>query len=253
MILPNTRRFFVSPAALCGDMVQLEDAALAHQLARVLRLGPGDHVLLLDGLGEACAVELTELSRDAVAGRVTSRGPAGNEPSVALQLYLALMRPERFEWALQKGVELGARRLVPVQFARSLPADRAEAKKLERWRRIVREAAEQSCRGLLPELAAPMPFAAACAEAAALGPAALLYEGEGAHLRDRLREPPAILSLLSGPEGGITPEEVELAAAQGIPPVSLGPRILRAETAPVAAAAMVLYVTEGERASEQEG
>jgi 16S rRNA (uracil1498-N3)-methyltransferase len=241
MSLPNTRRFFVPPAALCGDTVQLDDAALAHQLARVLRLGPGDHVLLLDGLGEACAVELTELRRDAVVGRVTSRGPAGNEPSVALHLYLALMRPERFEWALQKGVELGARRLVPVQFARSLPADRADAKKLERWRRIVREAAEQSCRGLLPELAAPMHFVAACAEATALGPAALLYEGEGTHLRDRLREPPAILSLLSGPEGGITPEEVEHAGAQGIPPVSLGPRILRAETAPVAAAAMVLY------------
>lgn len=246
MDLPNTRRFFVEPAALRADEVALADRGLAHQLARVLRLGPGERVLLLDGLGLACEVELTALGRDEVVGRVLRRLPAGGEPPVNLAVYLALMRPERFEWALQKCVELGARRIVPVQFARSLPADRADARKLERWQRIVREAAEQSCRGVLPALAAPLAFAAACEEAARADLAVLLWEGEAPHLRDPLRHGPlpASIALLSGPEGGIASEELTAAHGHGILPVSLGPRILRAETAPVAATAAIMYELE---------
>jgi 16S rRNA (uracil1498-N3)-methyltransferase len=244
MDLPNTRRFFVPPAALAGDELRLADKALAHQLARVLRLGPGDRVLLLDGLGMACEVELTHLGRDELAGRVLRRELAGGESAVELAVYLALMRPERFEWALQKCVELGVRRLVPVQFARSLPADRADGRKQERWRRIVREAAEQACRGLLPSLGEPIPFALACAEAATAERALLLWEGEAPHLREALRPPPATIAMLSGPEGGITTDELSAARAHGILPVSLGPRILRAETAPMAAAASIMFALD---------
>lgn len=244
--LPNTRRFFVPPAALRGAEVRLADQALAHQIGRVLRLGPGERVLLLDGLGSVCEVELTAIGRDEVAGRVLERAGAGGEPPVALTLYLALMRPERFELALQKSVELGARRIVPVQFARSLPADRADARKLERWRRIVREAAEQACRGILPELAAPARLEAACDEAAAAPLALLLWEGEAPHLREALRgrPAPAAVAILSGPEGGITADELTASRARGIMPVSLGPRVLRAETAPLAAAAALMYELE---------
>jgi len=252
MELPNTRRFFVAPAALRGDELLLADHALAHQLARVLRLGPGDRVLLLDGLGAACEVELTALTRAEVAGRVLRRGPAGGEPPVELVVYLALMRAERFEWAIQKCVELGARRVVPVQFARSLPADRADDHKLDRWRRIMREAAEQACRGLLPDLSPPLTFAAACEQAAQSSLALILWEGEAPHLRDVLRstQPPALspqpsaLALLSGPVGGITLAELTAARERGIMPASLGPRILRAETAPIAALSAILYELE---------
>jgi 16S rRNA (uracil1498-N3)-methyltransferase len=246
MAIPNTRRFFVPPAALQGDEVQLTDQGLAHQLARVLRLGPGDELLLLDGAGQACVVELTAVGRDTVAGRVVRREPAGGEPPVAVSVYLGLMRPERFEWALQKCVELGARRLTPVLFARSLPADRADDHKLERWRRIAREAAEQACRGLLPEVAGPLPFAAACAEAARAERAIMLWEQEAPHLRAALRAAPrpASVAILSGPVGGITPDELTAAGEHGIMPASLGPRILRAETAPVAALAALMYELE---------
>lgn len=245
MDLPNTRRFFVPPAALAGERVALADQGLAHQLARVLRLGPGERVLLLDGLGLACEVELTAIGREEVAGRVLRRARAGGEPPVELTVYLALMRPERFEWALQKCVELGARRVAPVQFARSLPADRADARKLERWRRIVREAAEQSCRGLLPAVAEPMAFAAACDEAGSAELALILWEGEAPTLRDALRRsPPASIAVIGGPEGGIAAEELTAARARGMMPVSLGPRVLRAETAPVAAAAAIMYELE---------
>jgi 16S rRNA (uracil1498-N3)-methyltransferase len=246
-MISNTRRFFVPPEALAADEVELADQALAHQIGRVLRLGPGERVLLLDGLGVACAVELTVVERERVAGQVVGRGPAGGEPPVTLTLYLALIRPERFEWALQKAVELGVRRVVPVRFARSLPADRADARKLERWAKIVREAAEQSCRGVLPAVAEPLPLELACAEAASADLALLLWEGEAPHIAATLRArlPARSIALISGPEGGIAPEELTAAGERGIIPVSLGPRTLRAETAPVAAAAAIMYALEG--------
>lgn len=250
MPIANTYRFFVPPESLQGDEVLLADADLAHQMGKVLRLRPGDRVLLLDGQGSVCTVVLTELGRTAVAGQVEERAAAGGEPPVALTLYVALLRAERFEWVLQKGVELGVSAFVPVQFSRSLPAERADPRKLARWQRIIREAAEQSCRGRLPDLAEPLDFRAACARAARADLALLLWEGEAAGLRAVLapaaarRPPPAALSLISGPEGGIAPEELTMAVEHGIIPVSLGPRILRAETAPLAATAALLYELE---------
>ncbi|MBX0326501.1 16S rRNA (uracil(1498)-N(3))-methyltransferase [Oscillochloris sp. ZM17-4] len=241
--MKNTYRFFVPPASFSGDTVRLGDADLARQLARVLRLGPGDRVLLLDGLGDAYEVELTDLGRDLVAGRVLGRERAA-EPAIDLTLYLAMIRPERFEWALQKGTELGARRFVPVQFARSLTADRADGRKAERWRRIIREAAEQSCRGRIPELAEPLSFSAACTAAATTNLPLILWEGQAPPLRDLLRRPgppPDSVAILSGPEGGVAPEELTAASERGIMPASLGSQILRAETAPIAAAAALCY------------
>lgn len=241
--MKNTYRFFVPPASFSGDDVCVHDAELARQLSRVLRLGPGDRVLMLDGQGDACDVEITELGRDLVVGRVRRRTPAA-EPTHDLTVYVALLRPERFEWVLQKGTELGVRRFVPVHFARSLPADRADGRKVERWQRIIREAAEQSCRGRLPELAAPLSFSDACVAACAATLPIILWEGQAPPLRDVLRHPgppPASVALLSGPEGGITPEELTAAEARGIVPASLGTRTLRAETAPIAAAAAISY------------
>jgi 16S rRNA (uracil1498-N3)-methyltransferase len=241
--MKNTYRFFVPPGSFSGADVYLPDADLARQLGRVLRLGPGDRVLMLDGQGDAYEVELTELGRDHVAGRVLRREPAA-EPVLDLTVYVALLRPERFEWVLQKCTELGARRFVPVHFARSLPADRADGRKVERWQRIIREAAEQACRGRLPDLAAPLSFADACAGAGAADLPLILWEGSAPHLREALRRagpPPASVAILSGPEGGITQEELTVATARGIMPASLGSRILRAETAPIAAAAAIYY------------
>jgi 16S rRNA (uracil1498-N3)-methyltransferase len=148
------------------------------------------------------------------------------------------LRGERFEWVLQKSTELGVRRIVPVQFKRSLAGDRADAKKLDRWRRIIREAAEQSCRARLPELSAPVDFLAACDEAMRAS-AFLLWEGEAVALRSIL--PPQIdrIAIISGPEGGIDLDELTAAHERGIISVSLGPRILRAETAPIAALAAI--------------
>ncbi|WP_322489540.1 16S rRNA (uracil(1498)-N(3))-methyltransferase [Chloroflexus sp.] len=241
--IPNTRCFFVDPAWLRSDQIEIDDPALVHQWGRVLRLGPGDRVLLLDGQGLAVVVEIAAINRKRVQGQVMARCHAGGEPAVAFDLYLALIRPERFEWALQKAVELGARRIVPVAFARSLPSDRADERRLARWQRIATEAAEQSRRGRIPAVAAPQPFAATLAESVNADLAILLDERASIHLRDVVSTRAAArrIAIFSGPEGGIDPAEREMALEHGVHAVSLGPRILRAETAPLAALAMLQY------------
>lgn len=244
--LANTYRFFVAPTMLQGEMVHIADRELAHQLGRVLRLRPDDRILLLDGQGEACEVRLTAIEREAFAGHIERRFTAGGEPPLRITLYLALLRGERFEWALQKGAELGVARFVPVHCARSLPNERTDERRLTRWRRIVREAAEQSCRGLLPEVTPPQAFSAACAESVG-EQALLLWEGEAPPLGSYLRSlgaTPGAVAFYSGPEGGFTEDELTCARQRGIIPVSLGPRILRAETAPLAAVAALCYEFE---------
>lgn len=245
--MKNTLRFFVDPALLAQDEVRITDAQLVHQLSRVLRLGPGDQILLLDGAGQACQVALTALGRHEIQGTVVRRGPASGEPPVAIQMYLALIRPERFEWALQKCVEVGASQIIPVQFARSQGADRADPRRLERWQRIGREAAEQACRGILPVISAPVSFAEACEQASSMALPLILWEGTAPSLRSRLAAlttAPASCAIMAGPEGGITPAELTAASERGIMPASLGPRILRAETAPVIAAGAICYHLE---------
>jgi 16S rRNA (uracil1498-N3)-methyltransferase len=244
--IPNSRRFFVDPPLLQADDLLLADRDLARQLSRVLRLRRGDRILLLDGQGQAAAVELQVVDRDQVAGRVLARFPAGGEPGCHITAYVGLSRPERFEWALQKGTEVGISAFVPLECERSLAAERAEARKLERWRRIIREAAEQSCRGRLPELQPPLDFAAACRTISA-DLALLLWEGTAPPLRRILQQqpaPPGRVAMLSGPEGGLSNTELTQAHEHGIIPVSLGPRILRAETAPVVAGAILSYAFE---------
>lgn len=223
--------------------MQLADRGLVHQLSRVLRLRPGDRILLLDGHGQAAELELEALERQQIVGRIRARYPAGGEPDVHITAYLALSRPERFEWALQKGTEVGISAFVPLECERSLAAERADARKLERWQRIIREAAEQACRGRLPSLGVPQSFAAAC-QGIAADLAMILWEGDASHLHTVLRDrrpQPATAAMISGPEGGLSDRELTCAREHGIIPVSLGPRILRAETAPVVAAAILCY------------
>lgn len=256
----NTYRFFVDAGAFHGREVVVEDGELAHQLSAVLRLRAGERVLLLDNSGWQYTVALSSIERGRVAGVVEQKELAGGEPRTKLTLYVAVLRPDRFEWVLQKGSELGVTAFVPLICERSTIADADELseRKRERWGRILREAAEQSRRGKLPRLAPALFFPAACDQAAQRGTALLLWEGAGAPpLRQALRRPgdagqrsdppapsaahPFSIALFSGPEGGFTSNELETAQRYGIVPVTLGPRTLRAETAPIAATAAVLY------------
>ncbi len=252
MSISNTYRFFIAPDMMNDDTVTLTDAALVHQMAHVLRLRPGNEVLLLDGLGTTYRTTLTAVGRTSVSGQITAREASRGEPALMLTLYVPLLRAERFEWVLQKGTELGVSRFIPTQCTHSLAADRADAHKLERWTRIVREAAEQSCRGRLPVVSDPQPFVTACATAATADLPLLLWESTASGLRSVLRghiqllsaTPLPTIAILSGPEGGLTSNELTTATEHGMIPVTLGARILRAETASIAATAAIFYELE---------
>jgi 16S rRNA (uracil1498-N3)-methyltransferase len=256
--IPNTYRFFIPPESIIKDSVIIEDVGLAHQLGRVLRLKAGTRVVMLDGQGSAYIVKLMEIGRKQVVGHIERHEAAQGDPSLNLTLYMPLIRYERLELVLQKGTELGASAFVPVSWQRSLPAEQVNERRLDRWQRIVREAAEQSGRGRLPDVLPPLSLEEACQQAATADLSLILWEGQptpdAPDLRALLhalaaREQPAAphtptIAVLSGPEGGITSDELTTATERGIMPVSLGIRRLRAETAPIAAAAIIFYELE---------
>jgi len=236
-------RFFVEPSALTGDQAVLTGPQ-AHQLLHVLRLRPGARLLLLDGAGWEYEAELISLERREARARVLTRRPATGEPRIRLTLYQAMLRGPRFEWALQKGTELGVAAFVPVLTARCVAVPKDCAAKLTRWEAIVREAAEQAGRGRLPRVSLPVAFAEACATVGAEGALMAWEEEGGTSLRAALAElgsKGTSWALFIGPEGGFTPEEVTFAQSHHIRPVHLGARTLRAETAGIAAIAALFY------------
>ena len=241
------QRFFVPPETLSSERITLR-GPLAHQIARVLRMAAGERLVLLDNSGAAYTVVLDKVTPAGVQAHVEARWQPQTEPSVAVTLYQAIPKGKRWEWVLQKGTELGVTRFVPLVTAHSvvrLSPQEAQGR-LARWREIVREAAEQAGRARLPEVEAPHPFEAAC-QAPPAGALALLacLDVAAQPLRqvlaavrdDALQE----VRLYIGPEGGFAAQEIAQAAAVGIRPISLGPRILRSETAPLAALSALLY------------
>ncbi len=246
--------FFVEPDSVQGDRAELR-GQVAHQIARVLRLQPGDLVYLLDNSGYRYSASLVSVSKSGVTAEVSGRERLDTEPGVELVLCQALLKGQKLEWVLQKGTEIGVSRFVPVLSERcvSRPSKVEVDRKLERWREIVREAAEQSGRALLPQVKSLVSFEEACHEAGQAALAAMAWEeerslGMGTLLKEagifaasgeRHGVRPMVL-LLVGPEGGFSERESEVARSAGVKVVSLGPRILRAETAALVVATVVL-------------
>ncbi|MEB2287242.1 MAG: 16S rRNA (uracil(1498)-N(3))-methyltransferase [Anaerolineae bacterium] len=239
-------RFFIPPGWIRGDHVLL-GGDVAHQLRHVLRLRPGARIVVLDDRGAEYEVALVSVENKQARGDILARRPASGEPSAQVTLAQAVLKKDNFEWVLQKGTEIGVARFVPLITARTVAAggDGVSAAKQERWARIVREAAEQSRRGALPVVAAPLTFGEALDDLTA-GLTLIAWEEErAASLRDavaplRAADAPQV-TVFVGPEGGFTAEEVAQAQARGAVPVTLGARILRAETAATAAALLVFY------------
>lgn len=233
-------RLFVRPDQIAGDTLTL-DAAQAHQLARVLRLRPGDALLVLDGTDRQTEARIAALDARAGLLRLNSWRPAPPEPACRLTLYQALIKQDRFEWVVQKGTEIGVAAFVPVVTERAVVREVSPAK-LTRWRAIAREAAEQSGRGRLPDIHNPVSLTDLPAGNA---PLAVCWEAETStllrHLLPRLGRPGNSAGVLIGPEGGLTIAEVDQLRGRGALVAGLGPRILRAETAGPVAAALILH------------
>jgi 16S rRNA (uracil1498-N3)-methyltransferase len=231
-----TQRFWVRSDQLQPDQVTFS-AAQAHQIRSVLRLRAGDQVRVFDGLvPEDRVVELLDASRARVIGTV----PQAAEPRTCLTVYPALLQRDKFELVLQKLTEVGAAAIAPVITCRSLVRTAPDDARLARWTAILRESTEQSGRGVVPTLLPTLGFAQAIASAE--GTRVVAYERERQRsLADALAMRPACISLFVGPEGGFTPEEIDCARQARAELVTIGPRLLRAETASPVLAALVLY------------
>lgn len=248
-------RFFIKDlSADAGSTVDLH--TISRQLSRVLRLHAGDTVILLDNCGYEYECELLRVDAIEAVGHVRNRSMARAEPSVDITLFQCALKGDKMEWVLQKGTELGVTRFVPIISERTIVRPQsAIARKFRRWETILREAAEQCGRGKVPELGEPLLWnQVVSAESAALGLTRLMPWEESLNSSSimdavtqaiRFEHPVEQVNLLVGPEGGITPQEAKLAQEHGWKTVTLGPRILRAETAAIASIAAVM-LTLGE-------
>jgi 16S rRNA (uracil1498-N3)-methyltransferase len=246
-----SHRFFIPPAWLTPPTVTLHGET-SRQIQTVLRMRAGDEIIVLDNSGLEWQVRLTELRKNEVQGQIVSQQPAQAEPSLSLTLYQGTLKADKFEWVLQKGTELGVNCFVPTICQRSMVSRAADLTgKQARWERIIQEAAEQCRRGKLPRLEPAMTMETAIGKAGQVTqPKPLLImpweEAAGVTLKMVLTEAsPQTMGVFIGPEGGFTPAEAALAHEAGVRLITLGPRILRAETATLAVCAAIFYEMEG--------
>ncbi len=235
-------RFFIPEKSFENDQATIL-GDMAHQIIRVLRLTPGDQVVLLDNEGWEYQTIIKSITKDIVTGKILNKALGTGDPSVKITLYQALLKNDKLEFVLQKGVELGIQSFVPFVSERCV-AKKPSENKIERWRNIIKEAAEQSRRARLPLLHQLISFEEACRQA--LIPALILWEEEKTRgLKSLLRSPTFSkkkeISLFVGPEGGFTSLEIVLANRYGIVAVGLGDRILRAETAGLTAISAIMF------------
>ena len=234
-------RFFVSAEDLEKEDVSLTGENAQH--AKVLRLKPGETVLLCDGEGREAVCKVA--STDGWLLRAMERRESQSEAAVKVSVYMALPKADKLEHVIQKATELGAYEIVTFPSARcvSRPDEKSLKKKLERWDKIAASAAEQSGRGRIPKVLVLGSFSEALTRAAQADKALMFYEHEEAlTLKMALSSGGySTVSLLTGPEGGLEEAEVTQAREVGLQVCTLGRRILRCETAPLCALSAVMY------------
>lgn len=236
-------KFFVDKSQIVQNCGVLTGSDVSH-IARVLRLGTGDSLLLCDGEGLDYEARIQSASKDEIVVEILRSYPCENEPETRVTLFQGLPKQGKMEWIIEKCTEMGISDIVPVQMARSvvkLSPEQAE-KKLERWQKTAREAAKQCGRGRIPKVHMPVTIDSLTKEQL---PEFLLlpYEAEQtATVREALMgNKAATAGIFIGPEGGFEPEEAECLQSLGAHCVTLGPRILRTETAGLAALTVLLY------------
>lgn len=236
-------RFFVAPECFQEGELIVRDGP-SHQIRDVLHLRPGEIISAMNGKGDEYRVELTQVRGKEVRGLVRDRVDSASEPRTHLVLYQALLKSDRFEWVLQKGTEIGVSQFTPIITSRAVAASIGDAKRA-RWERIIIEAAEQSGRRKIPALHPVRTYEEALKAAQAGGGLGVIpWEEElVGDIRSLLSsiDASAPVSLFIGPEGGFAGSEIDAARGHGVHPVSLGPRILRADTAGLVAASVILF------------
>lgn len=231
-------RFYCPPQNFEEDRARL-DAGETHHLRDVLRLKAGDRANVFDGEGREFTAEVGSLNkREAILRVIASVEPAAPESPLDLTIAAAVTPAEKFDLAVEKAVELGVRRLIPLITYRTEVKASVAARRLERWRRIAFEAAKQCGRAVLMGVDEPIEIGSVFDRNHA-GHVILFSERGGSRIEDI---PPGVpLTLIYGPKGGWSDMELEFAEKRKAAVVTLGGRILRAETAAIALTAIIQH------------
>ena len=235
-------RFFTETIDETKGIITGDDAK---HIAKVLRMKAGEKLVACDCQGRDYDCVISEVCDKQVELTVEKVYPSETEPSVKVTLYQAMPKSDKMELIIQKAVELGVSAIVPVQTKRcvSRPDAKSMAKKLERYNRIALEAAKQCGRGCIPQVLPMLDYSEALTAMKADERAFLFYENSTSSFRKELEQKVSSVSIMVGAEGGFEEEEVSKALEQGIASLSLGKRILRCETAPLAALSIIMYET----------
>lgn len=221
-----------TPQRLASQAGVTLDEEAAHHVGRVLRLGPGDPLVLFDGRGGEYSARISHADRKTVRAQVEEYRDVERESPLRITLYQGISRGKRMNYTLQKAVELGVYSIVPVETARSVTGLQDQGQKAsQRWQRIVRSAAEQSGRTRIPAVEEILPFTRILDLPS--GSHALVMTQYAETGPEALDSAPEDLRVLIGPEGGLTDHEVKLARKAGYRGLRMGPRTLRTETAGV--------------------
>jgi 16S rRNA (uracil1498-N3)-methyltransferase len=225
----KVHRFFGS-FAFDRPIFVIEDRDVSRQIVSVLRLRPGELIVLLDGSGDEAVARITSADASGVEVSVVEKRRCSGEPARRASLYAAVLKRENFEFVVQKAVEVGVSRIVPVLSGRTVKL----GIKRDRLMKIAREAAEQSGRGVIPEVSEPMKFKDALREARS-NDANVFFEIGAAPLDGPALKEKVKVGTFIGPEGGWTEEELSAAADAGFAVAGLGSTTMRAETAAIVA------------------
>lgn len=238
-------RFFMAGTNILGGMAIMKGRDAEH--VRVLRLRPGEDMIICDGQGTDYKCRLVSADKEQVEAEVIEVVPCPAEPSVKVTVLCGLPKGDKTDYIIQKCVEAGAYEIMFFDSERCIAKPDKPEKKLERWQRIAEEAAKQSGRGIIPQVRYEADFVAVLNDALHTDLPLFMYEtGERETIRDAIEHtasPIASAAIITGPEGGFAEFEADMARKLGMHICSMGERILRCETAPVVALTALMYGT----------
>lgn len=237
------RRFYIDPAEIHKSQPQITGTDVRH-MTKVLRHAPGDHVVLIDGTGFEYTAVIESLSRDAARFSIIDKKRSETASPLELVVAQGFLKDKKMDTIVRHLTELGLSRWIPIISERSVarPDKRRMAERMRRWETIAIESLKQCGLSQLPVISSTMTLRELLGSPEAYDGKIVFWEEEEAPLEDLYPQKPRKLLVLIGPEGGFSAKEIELAQTFGFNSISLGPRILRAETAAIAACTLVQYL-----------
>jgi len=240
------KRFFIEQSEIIKDY-PIIDGPDAHHISKVFRLKPSDHIIVIDGTGMEYEAEITSLSKKQITLSIVRKYSPDTEPPIKLMVGQGYLKDKKMDMLIRHLTEIGLNRWLPLtsEFSVPKPDMKKINSKIQRWEIIAKEAVKQCRRTRVPEILGPVSFQQAIEEYSDMDLKIIFYENEIISLTETMRslkQNPSDVFILLGPEGGFSNKEIELAKSKGFIVASLGPRILRAETASNSACTIIQHL-----------